>query len=111
MQPGPAIAAQNTKQTKRLVFLVPLQTLLQSTIIDGAFVGGSLLLLAVLLGNWLLLALGLLIVALIVWVRSQTSYLMMQQRIQQSATFLTVGDLAALFVVVLLFGDPLIVPL
>ena len=38
MQPDSAIRSVNSKQTKRLVYLVPLQTLLQSMIIDGAFV-------------------------------------------------------------------------
>src|SRR5260370_13004916 len=111
MQPDSASRSVNSKQTKRLVYLVPLQTLLQSMIIDGAFVGGSLALLGLLFRNWLLLILGILIVALIVWVRSQASYLMAQQRLQNSAAFLALGYLVALFVVVLLFGDALILPL
>src|SRR5690349_4736325 len=91
--------------------LLPLRRLIDNLTVNGIFAAVSLIVLAF----WaevpsnLIAAAG--VILLIVLGRWQSKRWLNKQRVRRSATALALGYLLALWMIVLLVGDPLIVPL
>ncbi len=91
--------------------LAPMMTLLNGMTLSSWFIGISLIILSILISTWPVAVAGILIPALTALFRRPVEQWILKGELQKSATALAAGYLFALFVTLLLIGDPLIVPL
>src|SRR5262249_17526051 len=99
------------KQTKRLVHLAPIVSVLNSITLVTLCDGASTALYGLYVRNIVWVLVGLLVPVLGALFRGQIEYWLRHQRYRRSAIILSFVNLCGLALAVLLIGDPLLAPL
>src|SRR5260221_11920969 len=104
-------ADHSRRNTKRLKDTVPLLMFLRDLVINNTFLAASLFVLAIMKQRWLPALLGVALLLFIALYRRQILDWVRRQLLGTAVLFMASFYLAALFIAVLLVGDPLIAPL